>query len=88
MSTILVSMRRGEPSRLHVHRSHDELMVIVDGEADFRLVDQVQHVGVGDMLHAPAGVPHAVQPADRCVLLAVFSPGLHPDRPDREFVDG
>jgi quercetin dioxygenase-like cupin family protein len=88
MSTIVVNMVRTEPAPLHVHRQHDEIMVILDGEAEFKLSGDVQRARVGDLLHAPAGVPHAVQPTDSCVLLAVFSPGLHPDRPDREIVGG
>jgi quercetin dioxygenase-like cupin family protein len=87
MSYMVVELERSEPPPLHVHASHDELMVVLDGSAIFRLADRSETAGTGDLLHAPMGVPHAVEPTDSCVLLAVFGPGLHPDRPDRQTVD-
>ena len=87
MSFMVVQLRRTAPIKLHVHDAHDEVMVVLDGSAVFRLADRSETAEVGDVLHAPAGVAHAVEPTDACVLLAVFGPGMDPDRPDRRFLD-
>jgi quercetin dioxygenase-like cupin family protein len=87
LSFMVVQLRRAEPTRLHVHDEHDEVMVVLDGSATFRLADRSDTAEVGDVLHAPAGVAHAVEPTDACVLLAVFGPGMDPDHPDRRFLD-
>jgi quercetin dioxygenase-like cupin family protein len=87
MSFMVVQLRSAGPTRLHVHDEHDEVMVVLDGSAVFRLADRSETAEAGDVLHAPAGVAHAVEPTDACVLLAVFGPGMDPDHPDRRFPD-
>ena len=44
--------------RPHVHRVHEELFYVLDGEFDFFLEDQTVRVGVGAFVAVPPGVIH------------------------------
>lgn len=39
----------------HAHRNNEEMFIILEGQADYRLGDQTFAVGAGDVLAAPAG---------------------------------
>jgi len=59
---------------LHLHRSHDEAIYVVDGEVEFRLGDRyvTAHAGAGVLL--PAGVPHCFKALEESTLVAIVSP--------------
>jgi mannose-6-phosphate isomerase-like protein (cupin superfamily) len=82
LSFVLVALGDGHPAGLHVHGSHDELMVLLQGSAQFTLESNSEPAHAGDVFYAPAGVAHAVEPIGACVLLAAFGPGMDPARPD------
>lgn len=87
-STGVAGIRAGAGIPPHIHREHDELIVIVEGEASFRLGDQVREVGPGDVVSVPAGTVHApIHAGTDCLLVAVFAPRFDPENPDRDFVD-
>lgn len=72
----------------HYHQTHDELMIMVEGECRYRLGDGELVASAGEVVTAPAGTVHApVSSEDGCLLLAVFAPWFDPDNPDRIFVD-
>lgn len=48
----------GDSPPLHIHRTEDELFHILEGEFRFNLNGRELHVGAGDILLAPKGVPH------------------------------
>lgn len=39
----------------HAHHNNEEMFIILEGTADYRLGDQIYPVGAGDVLAAPAG---------------------------------
>lgn len=62
---------------LHIHEYEDELFFIVEGEHVLQVGEEVFHVGPGDLVFAPRGVPHSQR---RVVprtgrLLEIVSPG-------------
>ena len=60
----------------------------MEGEADFRLGDEVRRVSAGDVAVVPAGTIHAtMNTATRVVIAAVFAPNFDPENEDREYVD-
>lgn len=87
-STALVDIGPGGGLGAHVHRHHDEVIAIVEGEVEFRLGDEVETLGEGRVISVGAGTIHApVRSENGCVLISVFGGRFDPDNPDREFVD-
>jgi mannose-6-phosphate isomerase-like protein (cupin superfamily) len=63
--------------RPHVHRTHEELFYVLEGEFDFFLGDRVLRLGPGSFVNVPPGVVHdfrnpAALPAR---WLGIASPG-------------
>jgi mannose-6-phosphate isomerase-like protein (cupin superfamily) len=52
---------RSEPGGppLHVHAGQDEWFLVTEGAFDVRVGDVTHHLGVGDSILGPRGVPHA-----------------------------
>ena len=63
--------------RPHVHRLHEELFYVLDGEFDFFLEDQTVRLGAGAFITVPPGVLHDFRnPADRPARwLGIVAPG-------------
>ena len=45
-------------SSLHMQPAHDELVIVLEGEAEFRVGDEVRHVGPGDFVFIPRNTVH------------------------------
>ena len=62
VSDFLVAEFTAEPGfagpRPHLHRVHEELFYILDGEFDFFLEDQTVRVGTGAFVAVPPGIMH------------------------------
>src|SRR5262245_51538540 len=43
---------------LHIHRTEDEVLHVVDGDFRVKIQDQEHRLAAGDVLLAPKGVPH------------------------------
>ena len=43
---------------IHTQPAHDEIVIVIDGEADFRVGDEVRHIGPGHMVFIPRNTPH------------------------------
>jgi len=87
-STAIASIQPGGGLRPHFHAEHDEVIVYLEGEADFRLGDEVTTVRAGDVVSIPAGVVHATIRARTHVLMAAtFAPGFDLAYEDRIYVD-
>ncbi len=58
----------------HIHPDTEEAMVIVEGQLEAVLGDEVVTLGPGDTVLAPAGVKHGFtnRSGDKAVLLAAF----------------
>ena len=56
----VLTIAPGSEIALHIHPTHEEGMYIVDGPMDYVLGDEKGTVDTGDMLLAPARVPHSL----------------------------
>ena len=44
----------------HVHTREDEVFYVISGEIQIRVADKMHHLSAGDLVFAPAGLPHQV----------------------------
>jgi mannose-6-phosphate isomerase-like protein (cupin superfamily) len=77
---VLVGVNAFEPGQahgLHAHAGMDKVYVVVEGTGVFLLEDQATPMRAGDLLVAPADVPHGVENtgSGRLVVLAILAPG-------------
>jgi quercetin dioxygenase-like cupin family protein len=87
-STAIARVMPGGGFRPHFHTEHDEVIVYLEGEADFRLGDDVITVRSGDVISIPAGVVHGTIRARTPVLIAAtLAPGFDLENEDRTYVD-
>lgn len=61
---------------LHTQPDHDEIVVILEGEADFRVGDEVRHVGPGDLVFIPRNTLHGpiLREGGKFAALSVYAP--------------
>jgi mannose-6-phosphate isomerase-like protein (cupin superfamily) len=62
---------------LHIHAAQDEWFLVTEGAFDVRIGDRVHHLGPGDSVLGPRGVPHAFRntsPTGR-ILVSFFPAG-------------
>jgi quercetin dioxygenase-like cupin family protein len=77
---LLVGVNAFEPGQahaLHAHAGMDKVYHVIAGEGEFLLESDAQPMRAGDLLVAPADVPHGVRNtgAGRLIVLAVLAPG-------------
>ena len=53
-----IATSSGEGSKLHTQPDHDEIVVVIDGEAEFRIGDETRRVGPGDFMFIPRNTLH------------------------------
>src|SRR6266496_315353 len=60
---------------LHLHRTEDEVLHILEGEFRVKVREQEQRLSAGDLLLAPKGVPHTYRvesvQGGRCLTITV-----------------
>jgi quercetin dioxygenase-like cupin family protein len=56
--TANIASSSGDGSKLHTQPDHDEIVIVVDGEAEFRVGDEVRRVGPGDFVFIPRNILH------------------------------
>ena len=76
---LLVGLNAFEPGQshpVHTHEGMDKLYYVLEGRGTFLLDGREQETRAGEMLVAPAGVPHGVRNTSdaRLLLLAVLAP--------------
>ena len=66
----------GQQHKLHTHPGQDKLYLVLEGEGEVTVNDQVQRVGAGDLVLARSGEPHAMSNPGpgRLVVLAILAP--------------
>jgi len=65
----------GQSQAVHAHAGADKFYVVVSGKANFVVGERTVTAGPGDLILAPAGVPHGVVRAEtRTVVLVAISP--------------
>ena len=56
--TANIASSSGGGSKLHTQPDHDEIVIIIDGEAEFRVGDEVRRVGPGNFVFIPRNTIH------------------------------
>lgn len=74
------------PDLLHIHREHDEIVYVVEGDSDFRLGEFTKRIKPGDIIFIPAGIVHGPVSGAKMAALSIYAPDFDPENPDREFV--
>ncbi|HBY92360.1 MAG TPA: cupin domain-containing protein [Chloroflexi bacterium] len=66
----------GQRQPLHDHADADKVYVVMEGSGYFTLGDQANEADQGEVVWAPAGVPHGVENRhnERLVLLVAIAP--------------
>jgi quercetin dioxygenase-like cupin family protein len=65
----------GQTQPLHVHSGADKFYFLVSGKARMRVGDETRDATAGDLVWAPADVPHGVLEAqERTVMLVAIAP--------------
>jgi quercetin dioxygenase-like cupin family protein len=65
----------GQEQKVHTHAGADKFYLVVSGKARFAVGDRTIEAQAGDLILAPAGVPHGVERAlDRTVVLVAIAP--------------
>lgn len=83
---ILVGLNAFEPGQehaLHAHADMDKLYYVLQGRGLFLLPEGDAPMAAGQMLIAPAGVPHGIRnnSSERLLVLAVLAPGPQKNPP-------
>jgi len=65
----------GQTQAVHTHAGADKFYVVLSGKATFTIGTESVVAGPGDLIPAPAGVPHGVARVDeRTVVLIAMAP--------------
>ena len=56
--TANIASSSGDGSKLHTQPEHDEIVIVIDGEAEFKVGDEVHRVGPGDFVFIPRNTLH------------------------------
>ena len=70
---------------LHIHKDHDEIIQLLDGEGEVVIGDEKKILKKGDVFFVPKGTPHALRFA--CIILSIYAPAFDTDNPDRIFLE-
>jgi quercetin dioxygenase-like cupin family protein len=72
----------GQTQPVHTHADADKFYFVASGKARMRVGTETREAAAGDLVWAPAGVPHGVLEAlERTVMLIAIAPP--PSRPSR-----
>ncbi|WP_428607597.1 cupin domain-containing protein [Sedimenticola sp.] len=61
---------------LHTQNHHDELLVIIEGNVDFKVGDEVKNVSKGDLVFIPQHTLHGpiLEEGQSLAALSMFAP--------------
>ena len=66
----------GQAQAVHSHAGADKFYVVLSGKANFIIGERIIRAGPGDLVLAPAGVPHGVERAEaRTIVLVCIASG-------------
>jgi quercetin dioxygenase-like cupin family protein len=60
----MIEVAAGDMPPLHVHHTHDEGFLLLDGELSLFLPDREINLRPGEFVRAPRGIPHTYQVGD------------------------
>lgn len=66
----------GQEHKAHIHADQDKMYVVLEGQGEASVGDELRPVRAGDLVFAPAGVIHGMKNSgdSNLVVLIVFSP--------------
>lgn len=53
-----IASSSGTESKLHIQPDHDEIVIVIEGEAEFRVGNETRRVGPGDLMFIPRNTLH------------------------------
>jgi quercetin dioxygenase-like cupin family protein len=56
--TANIASSSGDGSKFHTQPDHDEIVIVIDGEAEFRVGNEVYRIGPGDFVFIPRNTVH------------------------------
>ena len=56
--TANIATSAGDGSKLHSQPDHDEIVIVIEGEGEFRVGDETRQVGPGDFIFIPRNTLH------------------------------
>ena len=83
LNSVQMAAETGIPS--HIHKYHDEIIQIMEGEGKGIIGDVEANLKKGDVFFVPKGVSHALP--FPCIILSIYAPAFDPDNPDRVFLE-
>jgi quercetin dioxygenase-like cupin family protein len=87
-SSVFVFQGHRGPFRKHVHVTHDEIGIVLNGSGKVTIGEESREVRPGDVWVIPANTPHGGEFGDEPVeVLFVSSPIDDPENPDRVWLD-
>lgn len=74
--TANVGIVRESGNALHTQKHHDEILVIIEGNVEFRVGNEVKKVSKGDLVFIPQDTPHGpiLEEGQSFSALSVFAP--------------
>lgn len=69
----VVTIHPGKRNPLHRHPNCEELLYVIEGEADHKLGEEMYHLKAGDVIRIPQGVPHWAEAKGTTPVVAVIS---------------
>jgi quercetin dioxygenase-like cupin family protein len=71
-----VSILEETGDALHSQASHDEIVVVLEGDVEFRVGDEKRRVGPGDFIFIPSNTVHGpiIESGQRFAALSMFAP--------------
>lgn len=82
--TANVGIVRDSGNALHTQKAHDEVLVIVDGDVNFRVGEEVQKVKRGDLVFIPRDTLHGpiLEEGQSFAALSIFGPKFDRSQPN------
>lgn len=69
----VVTIQPGNRNPLHMHPNCEELLYVLEGEAEHKLGDETFHITAGDVIRIPRGVQHWAEAKGNTPLKAIIS---------------
>lgn len=82
----IVTIAPGKRNPLHAHPNCEELLYVIQGEADHKLGEEMLQIKAGDVIRIPRGVPHWARARGTTPLIAAISFSA-PDRATENLED-
>ncbi|MEK6543475.1 MAG: cupin domain-containing protein [Elusimicrobiota bacterium] len=75
--------------KIHYHKSHDEVVVLLQGEGTLTIDSVAERLRERSVYRIPKGIHHSATCSEGyvCKIYSVFSPKWDPKKPDRTFID-